>query len=607
VELSFIVTAVRRRLWLIAIFVILGALPGMLQRQQASTLYKAQAVLIVTPPTQSRGATISLSDPDRYVIGQLSVLQSSVLAERVATALGGDETRETIENSIEIIHRPTTDIVDVYARAYTPERARAIADQYTRVYIQDLRTRADDAQSGDIESLQTELAALKEAILAIDLKIEAKMAPYIAAASEEFDAGESGPPIPDVGIVAPVELTERATTLNQYNQVLDNLTELQLVAKLKVTSEIVQEPVLPLEPEPTTGRKAVLAGMFGGGILGVLAAVLFARLSKNVINAEQAGEILGQPLVGSMHSIRSASRSRLAVLAELPSSSITFLDEVSVRAEALASVGKALTVAVVGTERGAAATTLSLALAGRYAHAGSQVILVDADQRDPEISKLFGAAKDSGVPGLLATKDIRQFRGREEPIRGRHDPSPFTSTSVPEIRILGSGSKSDGNSLRRTNVPDVLAATTAEAHVVLIDGGPVLESAVTLQFCQLVDAIILAVPVKRQRVGSLEVVAHQLQSSGVPVLAVATSPTRRRRGQRPAKKEPITTSGEPSVARPVFDDGVSSVAPPSEPRPIDVGEISRSIESSRQSRRSFEERLSTRLRDEESDRSTADD
>jgi hypothetical protein len=119
----------------------------------------------------------------------------------------------------------------------------------------------------------------------------------------------------------------------------------------------------------------------------------------------------------------------------------------------------------------------------------------------------------------------------------------------------------------------------------------VLESAVTLQFCQLVDAIVLAVPMKRQRVSSLEVVARQLASCGVPVLPVATSPARRRRSQRTDTSAVMSVTTEPAAARTSIDTGAATnrsgrpagefAAPTSDVRAVDLGAISRAIASSR--------------------------
>jgi Mrp family chromosome partitioning ATPase len=511
-ELSFIVIAIRRHLWVVALCAILGLIPGLIAHQGTSDLFEAHSVLLVTPPTQNRGATISLSDPDRYVIGQLSVLQSSVLAERVATAMGGSETRRSIDEAVEIVHRAKTDVVDVYARTSSPTRSLDIADRYVTMYMADLTTNAKEAQAGDIDALKAELTVLEDEILFLDNDIQSKMQPFIDAAQEVRGQGISSPPIPDVNVVVPRSITLKTTKLNQYNQVLDNLRELELIAKLKVTTEIVQAPILPTIATASSSRLVAIAGMVGGGLFGVIAAIVMARLSKRVIST----------------------------------------DQLAVRAEAAASVGQSLTVAVVGTERGAAATTLALALAGRYANSGSQVVVVDADQRDPEVSRLFGAAKNSGVPGLLALMNARQLRARDDRRLETALPSPFTETSVPEIRILGGGDKTDGNALRRTNIPDVLKATTAEAHIVLIDAGPILESAVAVQFCQLVDAVVLAVPRRRQRTAALEVVARQLVGRRGAVLPVMTSPSRRR--NRSNSSAAVAMSGEPSIARPSFDD-----------------------------------------------------
>ena len=50
-ELSFVISAVRRRWWLVVIFAVLGALAARELSKPGVTEYEANAVLLVQPPT----------------------------------------------------------------------------------------------------------------------------------------------------------------------------------------------------------------------------------------------------------------------------------------------------------------------------------------------------------------------------------------------------------------------------------------------------------------------------------------------------------------------------------------------------------------------------
>ncbi|HEX6658016.1 MAG TPA: hypothetical protein VF065_08035, partial [Ilumatobacter sp.] len=327
-------------------------------------------------------------------------------------------------------------------------------------------------------------------------------------------------PIPTAEALVPELVTNKDALLRAYERLSDTLKELELDAKLRVTSYIVQRATLPEFPEASSSSSRALfgAGVLGGAALGLIATVIWARLSPMVLDERQAEAILGRPVVGSFPRLRSLARSRRNALEALPKQAVRFVDELCVRAEANAEIGKALTVAVVGTERAAAATTIALAMAGRYGANGSSVVLIDADTRRPEISALYNAR--GGIPELLA--NVMVEAGGPALRRGRFD--PLTPTPVGEVSVLGLGDKSAAMALRRQNVPDLLEAASgyANVHVVVIDGGPMLDAASTVQLCQLVDAVVLAVPLKQQRIEGLVTVAAQLENRRGELLPVIT-------------------------------------------------------------------------------------
>jgi hypothetical protein len=237
--------------------------------------------------------------------------------------------------------------------------------------------------------------------------------------------------------------------------------------------------------------------------------------------------MLGQPIAARVKHIRALGGSRPEVIRSLPVAAEGAIDLLCVRAEANASPTSALRIAVIGTERGAGATTLAVAVAGRFARKGSTVVLVDADQNDPEVSEAFRTTRGATHAGNR----------------------PVFTTVTPDVRVLGQGPKVGQPVLRRSNVPALLERLDNEAQVIVFDAGPLLDAATSVQISSAVDAIILAVPFRRQRVSSLEAVARQLQAREGELLPVITSPASRRR--RPA------TSAARSVSVEAVDTGSS--------------------------------------------------
>ena len=83
-------------------------------------------------------------------------------------------------------------------------------------------------------------------------------------------------------------------------------------------------------------------------------------------------------------------------------------------------------------------------------------------------------------------------------------------------------------SLRRSDADTLIERSLQIVPVVVIDAGAVLDAASTVELCRLADAVVLAVPTKRQKTSQLEVVARQLSMRQGELLAVATDAAWRR-------------------------------------------------------------------------------
>lgn len=504
-ELSFVISAIRRRWWLVVIFAVLGALAAREVSKPGIAEYEANAVLLVQPPT---GTSIGFNDPDRYVESQLSALNSTDLAARVASEIPG-ETTGSISQAIRIVQRPKTDVVDIFARAQDPVRAQNIANRYASLYITDQRLRANNLQAEEIQRLD-------EKILELTAQIN--------ESADQLAFNENDP----------AALALQATALAQYNQVLQQRSQLELAATSRVTSEVIEQAVLPTLPVAVGGNLYTALGFFGGIVLGVAAAIVAARSSTKVLDLVELDRELGVAVVGELPRMRALGPDPLAAFERLPDAATPVIDQLCVRAEALAHPGAPLTVAVVGSQRPGGVTTVAMAMAGRFARTGSRVVVIDGDQNDPGVSQLFGAWRDGGIPALLAEHAVAESREQMDQLgtgrraERRKARSIFTHTSLPEVQVLGLGDKGGSRPLARTNIGEILeAAIGPDTHVVVVDGGPLLDSATTVQLCQIVDAIVLAVPIRRQRKAGIDVVKRLIgEDRKSRVLPITTHPKR---------------------------------------------------------------------------------
>jgi capsular polysaccharide biosynthesis protein/cellulose biosynthesis protein BcsQ len=519
VELSYIFSAVRRRLWLVVLFAVIGLAVGYVAREsQASTEYEARSVLLVSPPASANGSTVFVNDPDRYVIGQLSVLNSAALAERVAAAVSG-ETRQSVSDAISIEHEQKTDIVRIIARTSDPARSQQLANQYANLYITDLRNRAASAQAPGLETINKEIETLRSELKNLGDQLNAKPNDQVA-------------------------ISRKDQALAEYGNALEQQRQLELAATTRVTSEVVEEATLPTSPVSNPGNLFVAIGVAGGLLLGVLAAVITARMSPYVLDRYQIETELNLPVAGELGNVGVFNQAPMVALDQLPPHAERLVTRVCSRAEAHVAENKALIVAVVGTQKRAGTTMLSLAMAGRFARTDNNVVLIDFDQQDPELTDIAGGYDDGGIPALvsyLGHSGNGEGTGMVERA-WRIDPTTiYTSTPNRRVRVLGVGSDPDGQAVRRSEIARVLDHASSDMSVVVVDGGSLLDTAAAEQLVRLADCVVLAMPAHRLKTSTLEASGRLLVNRTELLLPVITHPRRRaanRRRHRPVEATP---------------------------------------------------------------------
>ncbi len=518
-ELSFVLSALRRRFWIVTLFAVLGALPGLLTDPPVSNEYRSVAKLFIQQPTVGDSGFLTV-DPNRYVIGQLEVLQSARFVNEVAEL--NNVSVAVVRDAVTIEQTPDTDVVQIDAVYTDADLAQGMAQSYVDSYLASLET--DRSDQDELDRLDREISILTNRLSELNTRIQEAMAPFLRGLDNDPPA-----PVPAPSSVDPAAVSEKELAESELQGLLADRNALKSNSRLRVNTVAIQGATGPTEPIPAGGQFLLAGGLFAGLMVGVVAALAWARFSTKVLDEDTASEILGAPVVSEFPHYRSLAHKPLAAFQSLPLSAVPVIDQLCVLAEARARIDQPLAVVVVGTQRTAGVTTLALAMAERFAGGGSSVVLVDADVRDPRITAIFNATSDGGVPSVVANDGaLIDQRGR----------SVFTRTMDPEVSVLGLGSNRGGASLRRDTVASVLEAARRKAQIVVIDGGPALDLASTLQMTALADAVVLAVPLARQKTDSLADLSRQLGEVRNKLLPVVTAPAR-----RPAKGAVVSTEG----------------------------------------------------------------
>ena len=564
-ELTFILDAVRRYFWFIPLFAVLFSLPGLALSQGAQATWQTGAVLSVVPAARDSQIDISFGgDSERYVAGQIAAMGSTALAEEVAERVGDGIDATEISEVTTIQHVPNTDIVQVLVTTESPERSQTIANAFAETYIDSLFAQIDTSRSPESDRLNAQLSDLRQQIAEVDAEISNEMARFLEPSLAP--SGGELPPVPALEQVVPALVSEKTILLTQYSQILTAVTELDLNPQLTVASEILQPARLPLAPILPRTRLLTAAGLIGGVFLGVLAAVVAARLSPRLLSVNHASEVVGTQVVARLPRARLPKSALKDLLGSIPPSFGPAVRAICVLAEASPRRNTSLTIVVAGVERGSGSTTLSLALANRFAGRGLSVILADVDTTDPRITKEFAPA------GSGATARLQQML-RDGLIDTREFATMVTPTSVSGLFVLGLGAPEPPLTIGRSAADELVRATSSGVDVAIIDVGPLLDASSSVNLAQAADVVILAIP-ERAHTAMLEAVVQQLEARTGHLLPVSTRLPRRRLRSflRPSLNVKPERPAEPQHFTVGPDDGTTPLTPSMPPDDLEADE-----------------------------------
>lgn len=242
-ELHNLVVALRWRKAAVALSALLGLALAVLALQlSSSTEYRATATLLLDPnavTTPQQGPFIG--DPERYVGGQLRLLESAALAASAAERLPG-ESRQSIADAVVLTQVTGSDLVDVTATTDSAERAQNIANALVTTYVE--QRKADTAAVVDAQ-----LTTVREQIQGVEEAL--------------------------ARTTAPAQAQERGLLLNQYQQLLAQETTLATPGVTRDLTAVVDPAVLPSAPiglpVPQILALGLVLGAGGGAAIFVLA------------------------------------------------------------------------------------------------------------------------------------------------------------------------------------------------------------------------------------------------------------------------------------------------------------------------------------------------
>ncbi len=485
-ELRLILSAIKRSRLIIIFTTLACTVPAFVFWATSSTPYTAKTVLYIQPPAAQGGGNINYNDPDRYVVSQLSVLESSGLADSVAKKLKVKDPK-SVERSVTFTHTPKTDLISITASNSKADTAQAIANAFADLYVEEQVQAVKKSQEPAFAALDKRLETINEALAEADRKLNADPTDSLAGASRDSLTAE-------------------------YGEVVRAKTNLQYLNRVDVRSSVLERATTATPGGGASLPLQIALGLVVGLGLGVAAALAIAIFSSTASDPGQIEEALGVQPIGPIKVGKDFPDHIAGVLTQPTGPYTNAAKTISIRAEALVpQTSSTLSVAVVSAYASTGTTSLAAAVAGYFARSGSQVVLVDGNEINPTLTAEFEA-----TGGERFVKNVDEALSRQLPVEMAWLHRVLAPTPIDNLRVLGGLAKY----LHRGNLPTVVKTLRNFSKVTVIDCPPTETSPTSVRLASSVDVIVYVVPVNRMRLADLKMTAQQFGST--PVLIALT-------------------------------------------------------------------------------------
>lgn len=237
---------------------------------------------------------------------------------------------------------------------------------------------------------------------------------------------------------------------------------------------------------------ALVLGLFGG--IGL--AFLFDHLDDTIKSGDDLEKLTGLAVLGIIPEVNK-QKDRVESVALM-----SVEDPTSNVAEAYRSIRTALTFAsatgspkvlqVTSSAAGEGKTTTALSMAIAYTQAGSKVLMVDCDLRNPTLHKELNLANDVGLTNYLAA--------------GFKPSDVVQKATISNLWVLPTGPipPNPAELLSSGKMLDFVTTAAGRFDMVIIDSPPVLGLADALVIASMAEATMLVVDAGVTRTGSIE-------------------------------------------------------------------------------------------------------
>lgn len=279
-----------------------------------------------------------------------------------------------------------------------------------------------------------------------------------------------------------------------YDNLLQRMKDATVAAGLRATNiHLIDRAFPPASPDRPKKVRTILVGLAGGLVLGFLCSLLRETMDFSVNSAEELETLVGVPtlaIVPDAASVPKVLTSRRGAHLQKNAVSTTLLRyPESMLAESFRALRTSvllsrpdgahqlLLVTSANPGEGKTCTAVNLALA--LAQSGGDVLLIDADFRQPRVARSLGISNERGLSDVLTkTAELKDV---------------LIQLPTPGLHVLAAGSRppNPADLLSSQAMRTLLHEMRSQFASVVIDTPPVLLITDATILASLVDAVIL--------------------------------------------------------------------------------------------------------------------
>lgn len=522
---------VRKRLWLIILFVLLAGVGAGYYVLSQPLQYRTSTTLAISPAALNSAVTYQVENQliplaNTYTEFMKTRSFAQLVAKQLQTQpLPRQPTEEEILASIITQYIQNTQLFRITATFYDPVVAKALADTTAQLLINANLDRMRAEQAALLEAqLDTTRVQERDRLVELNNVLRDELKFYedeIASVQQQIEALRNGPQSTETD----TQIKDLRTELLQYRDervtLLGSMADAQnaLLAETdkdnaKVdTVVVVEEALLPVGPLPRNLLQPFLAALAAALALAVAAAYGLEYIDYTVKSPEELDAIYGIPTQGVIGHVSEADRPRdvgdSLIMLKAPRSpiaeSIRAL-RTSVRMAGIAKPIRSLLITSAGPGEGKTFVTTNLAIS--IAQAGKRVILVDLDIRKPQVHKRFGLRTEPGFTNLVVDRDEFTLAQVLQP------------TQVPNLQVLTCGTipPNPAELLSAEQTTAVMAALLDAADIVIYDTAPAATVTDAILIAPLVDGVLQVVNARGPRIDLVRRTKELLERSGARVI-----------------------------------------------------------------------------------------